>query len=85
MSEFVYQVRVYGGYGEHFIEYGGEWEFENVKDAMSVFTIKYAEYEGEYMRITKTPKYDEDECDELGIEYEVETIMEINVEMKDLE
>ena len=79
MTEFVYQVRVGTGYNEQIVKYGGEFDFDTMEFAMAVFTEKYEDYKGEYMRITRTPNLDEDECDDLGIEYEVKTMLEINV------
>ena len=73
MTEFVYQVRVGEGYGEMFLRHNDEWEFENFKDAMECLTNNL-EFQKDYIRITRTPKLCEDECEELGIEYEVETI-----------
>jgi len=67
------------GYNEQILKCGGEFDFDTMEFAMAVFTEEYEYYKGEYMRITRTPKLDEDECDELGIEYEVKTMLEINV------
>ena len=72
MTEFVYQVRVGEGYGEMFLRHNDEWEFENFKDAMECLTNNL-EFQKDYIRITRTPKLSEDECEELGIEYEVKT------------
>jgi len=80
MTEFVYQVRVGEGYGEMFLSHNDEWEFENFKDAMECLVNNMLEdSKYDYIRITRTPTLDEDECEELGIEYEVKTELKVSV------
>ena len=83
MTEFVYQVRVGEGYGEMFLSHNGEWEFKNIEDAMECLVDNMLEdSKYDYIRITRTPKLDEDECEELGIEYEVKTELKVEVNKK---
>jgi len=80
MTEFVYQVRVGEGYGERFLSHNDEWEFKNYDDAMDCLVNQMLEdSEYDYIRITRTPKLCEDECEELGIEYEVKTELKFSV------
>jgi hypothetical protein len=75
MIEYVYQVRIYEGYNEKFLNYYGEWEFEEKNAALECYNLYYDKYKNDNIRITRTPKLDEDECEELGIEYEIEIII----------
>ncbi len=75
MIEYVYQVRIYQGYNERFLNYYGKWEFEEKNAALECYNLYYHKYKNYNIRITRTPKLDEDECEELGIEYEIERII----------
>jgi hypothetical protein len=57
------------------LNYYGEWEFEEKNAALECYNLYYDKYKNDNIRITRTPKLDEDECEELGIEYEIEIII----------
>jgi hypothetical protein len=75
MIDYVYQVRIYEGYNEEFCGLEGKWEFDTLEEAKVCYVKYHPIHDCDNIRITRTPKLDEEECDELGIEYEIKIII----------
>ena len=79
LVEKVYQVRVYYddlNPASCFFEEdeNGKWEFDSKEEALAVFLAFQKEEEDERVVLTETPKASEEECEELGIDYEIKEI-----------
>ena len=73
--DFVYQVRVIHNDYNYFIEDDDKFDFDTFEEAFELFN-NYKKEKGENVYITKTPSLNEDECNELGIEYDIVYVME---------